>query len=227
MKRTTIAAILGSTALLAPGAVEADHRPGHNPGGSQGTGVTIKATSPIKWGRSTEITGKVSGSERSGALVDLEADEFPYADAEFQKVASVTTDNNGDYRFVAKPTAHTRYRAVAKTTPPMTSAVANVLVRIRVKLAVSDSTPRRGARVRFSGTACPEHADRVANIQKRSRSGSFSTVSRTTLEDAGDCSEYAKRVRVRSDGVYRVTVLSKDGDHSTGISRRISIDTHR
>jgi hypothetical protein len=42
------------------------------------------------------------------------------------------------------------------------------------------------------------------------------------------CSKYSRRVRVYSDGVYRVKVSSAgDGDHMTGVSRRVSLDAHR
>ena len=55
--------------------------------------------------------------------------------------------------------------------------------------------------------------------------GSYRTVARATLADTGGaCSSYARRLRIRSDGVYRVKVPSGDADHSTGISRRIRIN---
>ena len=221
---------LAISGLALPTAVFADHQPNHQGGGNQtANSVTIDATSPIVWGRSTVITGTLRGSNDSGQVLDLEADPFPYSDAEFAPLATTSTDTRGDYRFVARPELNTRYRVVAKTTtPPLTSPVETVLVRIRVKLAVSDSTPRRNRVVRFSGTACPEHDGKLAYIQKRSAKGSFNTVSKTLLRDVeGDtCSSYSKGVRVRRDGVYRVVARSDDADHARGISRRVRIDVH-
>ena len=227
MSAKTRMAALGVSALAAvPAVAGADHRPGHQGGGGGGTNnVSIAATSPITFGRSTTITGKVTGNGNSGLSVDLEADPFPFEDTGFGKVAETTTDANGDYRVLAKPSAHTRYRSVVKASPTVTSTIATVLVRIRVKFAVSDSTPNAGSLVRFSGTACPEHDGKLAYIQRRTSTGSYRTVTRATLTDtAGACSNYTKRVRINRDGVYRVKVLSKDADHSTGTSRRIALN---
>lgn len=226
MKTSALVATLALTTLAIAGAASADHRPGHAPG--QGSAdVTITATSPIVWGRSTVIAGRVRGAG-AGVLVDLQSDPFPYSDTEFAKVATVATDSKGDYRFTAMPRSNTRYRVVANTNPPVMSAVATVLVQIRVKVAVSDSTPKRGSLVKFSGTACPEHDGKLVYIQKRTSTGGFGTVARTTLRDAGDtCSKYSRRIRVKSDGVYRVKVSSGgDGDHMTGVSRQVSLDAH-
>lgn len=218
---------IGVASLVLTSGALADHRPGHNPG--QGNAdVTITATSPIVWGRATVITGSVRQAG-AGVLVDLQSDPFPFSDAEFAKEATVATDTKGDYRFAPLPKVNTRYRAVAHASPTVTSAVAAVLVRIRVKVAVSDSTPKRGSLVKFSGTACPQHDGNLVYIQRRSSTGGFGTVARTKLVDAGDvCSSYSRRVRVFSDGVYRVKVSAGgDGDHVAGVSRQVALDAHR
>lgn len=220
---------LGVAALVAvPAAATADHRPGHQGGGGGGGGannVSIDATSPITFGRSTTITGKVTGNGNSGLSVDLQADPFPFEDNGFAKIASTTTDANGDYRILARPSAHTRYRVSAKASPAVESSIVTVLVRLRVKFAVSDTTPNAGSLVRFTGTVCPEHDGKLAYIQRRTSTGSYRTVARARLTDAGaDCSNYARRMRINRDGVYRVKVPSGDADHSTGTSRRIRIN---
>lgn len=222
---------LSALAALPVAAASADHKPGHQGGGGgggQAGPLSIAATTPIVWGRSTVITGKLQGNANSGVAVDLQADPFPFEDTGFSDVASTATDAKGDYRFVAQPKSHTRYRVVAKTSPPTTSAATVVLVRIRVKFTVSDTTPKVGQLVRFSGTACPDHDGKLAYIQRRTSTGSYRTVTRATLTDTGGpCSSYARRVRVRSDGVYRVKVPSRDADHSTGTSRRIALNASR
>jgi hypothetical protein len=224
--KTITAACAVTSMAFATGAL-ADHRPGHNPG--QGSAdVSINATSPIVWGKSTAITGRVKGAA-TGALVDLQSDPFPYSDAEFAKEATVPVDAQGDYRFAPLPKLNTRYRVVTQTNPPVASAVATVLVQIRVKVAVSDSTPRAGTLVTFSGSGCPAHDGNLVYIQKRSSTGSFATVARTKLVDAGDtCSKYSRRIRVKSDSVYRVKISSAgDGDHMTGVSRTVALNAHR
>jgi hypothetical protein len=227
MRTKTITATCALASLALAATASADHKPGHDPG--QGAAdVTIAATNPIVWGRSTVITGSVR-SAAAGVLVDLHGDPFPFSDADFAKQATVPTDSKGDYRFVAAPRLNTRYRVVAQTATPVTSAIAPVLVQIRAKIAVSDSTPRAGSLVTFSGSACPQHDGNLVYIQRQSSTGSFGTVARTRLTDAGDvCSKYSRRVRVYSDGVYRVKVSSGgDGDHMTGVSRRVALDAHR
>jgi hypothetical protein len=225
IKATALTSALAVLALAA--AAAADHKPGHDPG--QGASdVTIAATTPIVWGRSTVLVGRVRGAG-TGILVDLEGDTFPYSDAEWAKQATVATDSKGDYRFTAMPRSNTRYRAVAFNSPTVTSAAVTVLVQIRAKVRVSDSTPKRGSLVKFSGSACPAHDGNLVYVQKRSSTGRFGTVGRTKLVDAGEtCSSYSRRVRVYSDGVYRVKVSSGgDGDHMTGVSRTVSLDAHR
>ena len=225
IKTVTVTCALASLALA--GVAAADHKPGHNPG--QGNAdATINATSPIVWGKSTAITGSIRGAG-VGMLVDLQSDPFPFSDAEFAKEATIPTDAKGDYRFAPQPKLNTRYRVVAQASPPVTSAVATVLVQIRAKVSVSDSTPKRGSLVTFSGSACPAHDGNLVYIQRQGSTGTFGTVARTKLVDAGDvCSKYSRRIRVYSDGVYRVKVSSAgDGDHMTGVSRRVSLDAHR
>lgn len=226
MRIKTVTAIGALASLALAAGATADHKPGHNPPGT--ADVTISATGPVVWGRSTVITGAVRGAG-AGVLVDLQSDPFPYSDSEFAKQATVPTDAKGNYRFTAQPKLNTRYRVVAQTSPPVTSAAATVLVQIRVKVAVSDSTPKRGTLVTFSGSACPQHDGNLVYVQRRTSTGGFGTVGRTTLKDAGDtCSKYSRRIRVYSDGVYRVKVSSAaDGDHMTGVSRQVSLDAHR
>ena len=233
--RIITAGVLAAAAI--PAAASAHHQTGHTGGGGGGgTGtannVSIAATSPIVWSRSATISGKVTGNGNSGVAVELEADPFPYAENGFARVATGTTDANGDYRFTLTqalaPKVNTRYRVVARTSPPATSPIATVNVRVRVSRKVSDRTPEIGTRIRFAGKACPEHDGKLAYIQRRTSTGSYRTVARTTLRDTGGvCSKYARKIRIRRDGTYRVRVRPEDGDHLPGTSRRIRIDAHR
>ena len=218
MPRVLVICAVVAAALAVP--VLAPAQPG------QGGQLGIQARpATVTFGQSTAISGKLRGRDNENVTVALEGKPFPYTGA-FEEVATTTTNANGDYSFRVVPTRNTRYRAVARRTPAETSDEVLVQVRIRVSIRLSDSTPRRGALVRFSGSAAPEHDGRVARIQRRTSTGAFRTVARTALQDAGDArSTYSRRLRIRRDGVYRVLVPG-DGDHATGTSRARSIRVH-
>jgi hypothetical protein len=191
--------------------------------------ITIDAKpSIIVFSGATALSGRLSGPGSSGVAVRLEQDDSrPYGDSyKPATAAATTTANNGGYAFAVKPLLNTQYRVVAQASPPVTSPGRLVLVRMRVGINVSDTTPARSSLVRFSGSVFPAHDGRSVSIQKRSPSGSFITVSRSTLRDAGDVkSAYSRRVRVSRDGVYRVKVAG-DGDHVNGFSRLRTLSTH-
>lgn len=233
-----LAPAAATAALLVPAAALADHRPGHSaPGGGGGGGAatTISALdakpSTLVFGASTVVSGRLSGGTTSGVTVRLEADETrPYGDA-YKAVTSptgapvsTTSESSGRFAFTLRPQRTTQYRAVAQSSPPVTSAPRLVLVRPLVGLFVSDSTPRAGSFVRFRGTVRPPHDGATALIQRRSSTGRFVTVARATLRDAGTVfSSYSRRVRVSRDGVYRVKVAG-DADHVNGFSRTRTLD---
>ena len=220
MHRTILglAAALAASAALPLGA--AAQKPANT--------VTLAAApSTITAGKPTTLSGKVTGPDQASVEVTLRADPFPVGGGE-TAVATATTDANGDVQFAGiVPDRNTRYTARAKTSPPVESAAVDVLVRVRVSLRLGDSTPRAGQRVRFSGTAAPQHDGSVVRIQRRRASRSWKTVALTLLRDAGEeRSRYSRRVRVRNDGTYRARVIAVDGDHQSGTSRRRTVDVH-
>jgi hypothetical protein len=191
-----------------------------------GAAVTLDAKPAIVvYSSSTALSGRLSGGAIAGVTVRLEQDASrPYGDAYARAGVTTTTAANGSYSFTVKPPSNTQYRVVAQATPAVTSAPKLVVVRMRVGLSVSDSTPRRGSLVRFFGSVLPAHDGRPALLQKRSSTGRFVTVARTTLRDAGDVrSSYSRRLRVVSDGVYRVKAPG-DNDHVNGFSRLRSLN---
>jgi hypothetical protein len=190
--------------------------------------ITLDAKpSTIVFSHVTTLSGRLRGRTVKNVAVRLWQDTTrPYGDAYKPTALTATTTKNGDYTLAAKPLVNTQYRVVASTSPPVGSPAKLVLVRILVGIRASDSTPRRGSRVRFYGSALPAHDGRRVTIPRRSPSGRFVTVARTTLRDAGASkSTYSRRVRVYRDGVYRVKV-SGDGDHVNGLSRLKTITVH-
>jgi hypothetical protein len=132
-------------------------------------------------------------------------------------------DPSGNYSIAGiQPQMHTQYKVTAKTSPPTDSGTVFVRVRLRVSFHVSDSTPKKGARVRFYGTVSPSHPGKPVLIQKKTSTG-YKTVTRTTLSST---STYSKRLRIRSNGTYRVVVQSLDQDHDNGTSRSRTLRVH-
>lgn len=215
-----------AAALAFTPAAAAQNPNANNPPKPKANAVTLDANPAlVVFSGATTLSGRISGDNAGGATVRLEQDATrPYGDSYKPVNVTATSDNGGKYTFALKPLVNTQYRAVAQTSPSVTSAAKLVLVRTLVGVKVSDATPARGALITFSGTVFPAHDGRPVMIQKRGASGAFVTVARTTLRDAGDArSAYSRRVRVFRDGVYRVKV-SGDGDHINGFSRLKTIN---
>jgi hypothetical protein len=220
MRRIVVPAV-AAACLLAPAAVLAAKPP------KQPAKLTLAANpARVTFGSATTLSGKLTGGRTAaGQAVTVQADAYPI-DGHYVDVATATTDANGDWHVAQTPAALTRYRAQAKTSPPTTSNTVDVAVRLRVRVHVSDRTPTRGERVRFSGTAAPEHDGRSVRIQRQTATGGWRTVARTTLRDDGtERSRFGLRLRVRRDAIYRARVY-RDGDHATGTSRTKTVDVH-
>jgi hypothetical protein len=199
---------------LWPVAAAADHRPGHGGGGGGAGNLTLAAQpSTVTFGRAVTLSGKLTGPNNSGRQVTLRSDPFPFDN--FDNAGNATTNAQGDYTLTQSPALNTRYQARSGNEE---SGIVTVLVRPRVSLRLSDSTPRRGQRVRFSGRVCPEHDGSRVALQRRTAAG-FRTVGRATLRDVPGCSRFTRRLRVRRDGTYRA-VIRAHNDHATGISPR-------
>jgi hypothetical protein len=205
MKRTLIA-VAGLAALAVPVAQAAKPAPR--------TLTIAAAPTTVKFGGSVTLSGKLAGANSGGRMVRVEQDPFPLDS--FADGGSVTTNAAGDWSLVVKPVANTRYRASSGSAD---SPVLDVAVRPAITLKLSDATPRRGRRVRFSGQLCPERDTVAIALQRRSRTG-WRTVAKPVLADVpgATCSSYARRLRVRRSGAYRARFLG-DSEHVAGNSR--------
>lgn len=185
--------------------------------------LTLAASpNPVRYGRSVTLSGRLNGPKNANQAVNVFADPYPYAT--LNKVASASTNATGDYSLTQKPTKNTHYQARQGANQ---SAVVTVLVRPTVSLRLSDYTPKRGQRVRFSGRVCPQHDGSTLAIQRRYSTG-YRTVRRATLRDipASICSSYRRTFRVYRDGRYRA-VIGSHADHAAGISSSRLANVHR
>jgi len=194
-----------------------------------GNAVTIAANpASIAFGKATVLSGQVVGPNNAGVKLTLQSRPTSPAGQPFADVTTGTSDAAGNYSFPVAPLFNTDYQVVAKTKPDTTSPVQRVKVRWALTLKLSDKTPKRGKRVRFSGTVAPSHDGASALIQRRAKTGKFRTVAKALLKPsttAQGVSVYSKRLRIRRSGVYRVRVLG-DGQHATATSSRRKIKVH-
>jgi hypothetical protein len=223
---TLTVAAAGTAALIVPLAATADHRPGHEKA-DRNPNLSIAADpTTVLWARPTTISGKLTGSDNEGKTVELQENPFPFT-GPFDTVGPPTTTNaQGEYSFEALPREHTNYRVVAQTQPPETSGEVTVRVRMRINRRVSDRRPDRGDKVTFSGKVAPAHDGLTVRLQRKRPSGTWKTVKRTTLEDAGADDEqnsvYSMNKKIRRKGVYRTRVQKHD-DHLGNKSRKIRV----
>ncbi len=212
MKRARVALTVAAAALaVVPVAGAAPKPPKPGPGST--LSIAVKPN-PVVSGRVAVISGKLSGTNAAGQTVQLRSDPFPFAT--FSNAGTAVTDATGAYSFAVKPTLNTRYQArVGK----VQTTVITELVRPALSLHLSDYTPKRGQRVRFTGRVCPQHDGTVIAIQRRS-SGRYKTIAHATLKDipGSACSSYKRTLRVRRDGRFRA-VIAAHADHAKGVSR--------
>lgn len=220
MKRLrTIVLMAGLAAMAAGGTASAAKPP--KPGSST---LSITASSThVVYGGAVRIFGRMTGTGSANAAVTVQQAPFPYTG--YANLVAGRTSAFGTYSFSGlRPGLNTRYRVRARG---VTSANTLVFVRYRVSLAVSDSTPKRGQRVRFSGVVSPAATGRLVLVQRRGSDGVFRTVGRTTLlPRSATSSQFSLTKAIFSTATYRVHV-GADAAHEPGNSGTHRLLVHR
>ena len=220
MTRIRTAVAIATIAATAAGGTAMAAKPPKPPR----SGLSIKAsTTQITYGGALTLSGNLSGSGNAGVTVNLQQSPFPYTS--FASLVNGRTNAVGAYVFGSlRPGVNPRYRVRARS---VTCAVLQVFVRYGVSLSVSDSTPKVGQRVRFSGVVRPAASGRLLLLQRRGRDGVYRTVGRTTLQPrTTTSSKFSLSKRIFSSGVYRAHI-NADGAHQPGNSSSRSLRTHR
>ena len=201
------------------------------PGAPTGDAVSITAApKAATFGRPVVLSGAATGPSASGVTLALEQNPAPYTGGYKATGQTTTASSSGAYTFTVTPALNTRFRVVAQAKKRPTSPELTVDVRVKVVLHVSTTTPRRGRRVAFTGSVFPAHDATIARLQRRTSAG-WRTVATMPLAAATPVagvsrSKFAKRLKVRRSGTYRVRVLPTDGDHVAGTSRRRRLSVH-
>jgi len=191
----------------------------------QPLGVSLAATpNPIKLGTGTTLAGTLTGTGNGGRRVVLQSNPWPYTQG-FANVANEQVTNaQGGFSFpVLSVPFNTQYRVQMPERPQVVSPIVTVGVKFYVKTKVSRHRVRRGGRVRFSGTVRPARPGAQIAFQKR-RSGRWVTIGGTIVRSGG---KYAKRVKIRRGGTFRVWTGVVDQQYTSNHGRKVRLRTFR
>ena len=215
--------VLASPAVAAPSKPPPKPKPGPKPKPVTGIGIGLDPFA-ITYGQAASVSGQLTGHAVRQPLV-LQGAPFPFQ--AFAEIARGASGADGRYSFAVSPPITMRYQVSSATDRSVASGIVHLTVSQRVDAAVSDSTPRRGQLVRFSGAVGPGNPGAVAYIQRRVPvSGRFRTIKRTHLLDAGlTSSVFTAHVRIRHAGLYAVRVRATPYN-AQGYSGVIAIHVH-
>ncbi len=185
---------------------------------------------PVAVDQPLTLAGRLSGTDGGGRQVTLQYKPFPYT-ADWTSVPGVNdivTDPGGVFAFRLPAVAfNTQFRVAL----PSKASIVSPIVAIGVKPRISTKAPRtvrrsgkrkRFATIRWSGTITPNRNGSQVLIQKLVHR-TWTTIGATTARGgSGTTSSYAKRLRQRHGGSYRVLVNPIDGAFVANVGR-----THR
>ena len=172
----------------------------------------IVVFTPLTFGEPTYVNGLLRGTQQARQTVALEESAFPFGT--WTQVASTNTDDQGWYSFKRRPSLNTRWRVVSLTPNTGTSPEVEVGVapRLRFKAKLSGRTAN------YSGSLAPAHTGGV-QVQRRSRSGSWTTVATARLRGTA----FRGRLRLRGRTVLRA-LFPTDGDHLQAQTAPLTLD---
>ena len=192
---------------------------------AQPLGLTLAAIpNPVPFGRPTVLAGPLTGTGNANRQILLQSNPFPYTQG-FQPTANVQLTNaQGQFAFpLLSVPLNTQFRVLIPDRPAVASPIVTVGVAVRVGTNVSATRVRTGRFVRFFGTVRPARPGAQFAIQKRRGARWITVAGGITHGSRGGVSRYAKRVRIRRGGSYRVFVRIVDGNYVSSSGRTVTI----
>jgi hypothetical protein len=175
------------------------------------TRITIVAVfDPITFGENSYVNGQLFGNDQPGQLVGLEQSAPPFTD--WAPVAQVTADAQGYYSFKLQPSQTMQYRTNSQGIGSERTVQVNVAPRITLKATALGKTT-----IRFSGTLAPGLPDQRITIQRRSSTGSWTTVTTAQLQGG---TTFAGRLRAHKPMLLRA-LYAGDPAHLPAASKTI------
>jgi hypothetical protein len=192
---------------------------------SEPLGLTLAATpNPVPFGRPTVLGGTLTGTGNANRQILLQSNPFPYTQG-FQPTANVQLTNAaGQFGFpLLSVPLNTQYRVLIPGRAEVASPIVSVGVAVRVATSTSAKRVRTGRVVRFSGTIRPARPGAQFAIQRLRRGNWITVAGGIARGSGGGVSRYAKRVRIRRGGQYRVFVAIADGNYVSTAGRTVRI----
>ena len=191
---------------------------------AQPLGLTLAATpNPVALRKPTVLAGTLTGTGNANRQVVLQSNPFPYTQGFVATTNIQLTNAQGAFSFpLLSVLLNTQYRVLIPTKPDVVSPIVTVGVAVKIGTLVSATRVRRNRLVRFFGTVRPARAGTRIAIQKL-RGTRWVTVGGTATRGSGETTRYAKRVRVRSGGRFRVFAASADGKYVSSAGRTVRI----
>ncbi len=188
--------------------------------------LTLTATpNPVRFGAGTTLSGNLSGTGSRGRRVVLEAANFPFT--AFAPVGNpAVTDALGNFAIGVATlgiSSHFRVRTLGRRVVFSPTVPVGVRVRVATRVSVSRTAGRRRV-VRFSGRVAPARPRAPFAIQKRKRGGRWVTIAGGRVGSRGTVtSRYAKGLRLRRGGRFRVFVGVTDAAYLPGTGRTVRV----
>ena len=187
------------------------------------------APNPVPFGTAATLGGVLSGTGNAGRQVQVFQNPFPYI-AGFTPIgAPVTTTPDGTFAVPigALPiTTQFRARLVADTSIASDILILPVAGKVSTGVQIGHRRADGVRLVRFAGRVHPARNGVQYAVQRKSKSGTrwITVAGGITRYYDPESSYYAKRVRVRHSGTYRVFVQIVDGALVSGTGREVTVD---
>ncbi len=192
---------------------------------AQPLGLALAATpNPVPFGAPTVLAGTLSGTGNAGREIQLQSNPFPYTQGFLPTTNVQLTNAEGQFAFpLLSLPLNTQFRVLIPGKPEVVSPIVTVGVGVRVATYVSAKRVRTGRTVRFFGTVRPARAGAQYAVQNLRGNRWVTVAGGITHGTAGGVSRYAKRVKIRRGGAYRVFVGIVDGNFVSSAGRNVKI----
>jgi hypothetical protein len=190
----------------------------------QPLGVSLVATpNPIRAGRSTVLSGVLSGTGNAKRQVELQANPWPYTGGFQPAPNNQLTDAQGHFAFpLLSVSVNTQYRVLMPAKPNVVSPIVVLGTTIKVTRHAKVRRGLRRGRIHFWGTVRTAHGGSIVVVIQKLRKGAWINIGQTTARDTGKgFARYSGHVRQKHGGRYRVAALDASGAHSPSVSRSI------